>query len=551
VTTPADAFDTGLIGADGAVLADPAGFLAAMPPAIRLVLAGCARADAVAFELADAGDGRLCPVAVAPLARSFGWRVALPASPVRGAIAVLRIAPAAVPERFARFGAAFGLSPALVRILAALYQHEDVARAAAAAGISFNTARDYLDQARRLIWAPNLPRLITWAAIGSLATDASAETDLPVSALFALSARQRRLAGAIADGASRAEAARTLAISDAVAKKELAAVYAATGVSSAIGLARLLAELRGLAIATGVPRLAEPHPPPFSRTLIVSRPGGRRVVASDYGPPAGRPVLVLHNTMNCRGVDRALVEALQNAGFRPVSPDRPGYGDTDPVPAAADAGTYLQACCDDLAALCAAQGWAGVPIIAHGPMQVVLALLQRAPPAFGRIVVDAPEPGAGHGASADGMIGTMKRQFARRPWAVAAAVRMLSTLASHARLAALMQDWTASSPADARAMADPALLMDFYRKLEPFRQGRIDGFVREQVVQATAAPPPALPGTRQLILLIGGTDFMHDAAQNRAYWQAVLPDARIQIIADAGRFISYSHPDQLVAALQD
>jgi pimeloyl-ACP methyl ester carboxylesterase len=262
-------------------------------------------------------------------------------------------------------------------------------------------------------------------------------------------------------------------------------------------------------------------------------------------------VLVLHNTMNCRGVDRALVEALQDDGWRPVSPDRPGYGDTDPVPATADAGAYLQACCDDLVALCAAQGWAGVPIIAHGPMQVVLALLQRMPDMFGRIVVDAPEPGAGHGTSVTGMIGTMKREFARRPWAVAAAVRMLSTLASHARLAAMMQDWTASSPADARAIADPALLMDFYRKLEPFRRGHIDGFVREQVVQATAAPPSALPGTRQLTLLIGGTDFMHDAHENRAYWQAVLPDAHIHIIPDAGRFISYSHPDQLVAAVRD
>jgi hypothetical protein len=154
VTAPADAFDTGLIGADGAVLADPAGFLAAMPPGARLALAACARADAVAFELADAGDGLLFPVAVAPLARCFGWRVALPPSPVRGALAVCRIAPAGVPGRFARFGDAFGLSPALVRILIALYQHGDVSRAAEAAGISFNTARDYLDQARRLIWHP-------------------------------------------------------------------------------------------------------------------------------------------------------------------------------------------------------------------------------------------------------------------------------------------------------------------------------------------------------------------------------------------------------------
>ncbi|MEI6418129.1 MAG: alpha/beta hydrolase [Sphingomonadales bacterium] len=536
--------DIGLLAGDGSVLLDPAGFLAALPLANRLALVAAARA-APAFELVQGS-----PVAVAPLATARHWQLAwppLPAAP--DAVAVCRLAPAAVPGRVARFGTAFGLSPAQARTVAALYATGDIRTAAAATGIRYNTARDYLEQARKLVWAPGLPRLVTWAVLGTLDADASHESDAAAAMLFALSERQRRLAGLVADGASRAEAAATLGISAAVAKKELAAVFTATGVTSAIGLARLLAELRGLAIITNLPRREEIWPGPASRRISIIAPDGRRVVASDYGPDHARPVLVLHNSMNCRGVDRALVEALQNAGYRPVSPDRPGYGDTDAVPVQASAADYLAACTADVVALCTAMGWGPLPVIAHGPMPVVLALLAGAHELVSRVVVDAPEPDSAHGAKAQGMMAVMKRQFARRPRAVAAGLTILFKLASHSRIAVAMQDWTASSPADARAMANPALLMDFWRKLEPFRRGRIDGLVREQVMQATSGPPPVTPGTTGLTLLIGASDFMHDAQENQDYWRRALPDARITIIPGAGRFISYSHPAHLVAAL--
>ncbi|OYU14516.1 MAG: hypothetical protein CFE37_10490 [Alphaproteobacteria bacterium PA4] len=543
--------DIGLLTGDGDVVLDPAGFLAQLPPALRrtLVAAVASRPVSPAFELVDTAAGPVV-LAVAPLTAARDWQVAWPALDAPGdTVGVVRLSPAAVPARVARFGAAFGLSPAQVRTIAALHNHGDVRAAAQATGIRFNTARDYLEQARKLVWAPNLPRLVTWAVLGTLDADTSSESDGGVAALFALSQRQRRLAGLIADGSSRAAAAAALGISAAVAKKELAAVFTATGVSSAIGLARLLAEVRGLAIITRLPPRDEAWPAPACRDIRITAPDGRQLVASDYGPDQARPVLVLHNSMNCRGVDRALVEALQNAGFRPISPDRPGYGDSDAVPVAAMAADYLAACTADVVALCAAMGWGPLPVIAHGPMPVVLALLAGAPALVTRVVVDAPEPDSAHGNRAQGMMAIMKRQFARRPRAVAAGLNILFKLASHSRIANAMQDWTATSPADARAMADPALLMDFWRKLEPFRRGRIDGLVREQVMQATSGPPPITPGTHDLTLLIGGTDFMHDAGENRDYWRRILPDAHIRVIPDAGRFISYSHPQLLVAAL--
>lgn len=543
--------ETAILRIDGAILQDPAGFLARTSLADRLRLAEIAHANpsATSYEVLAPEGQQLTTVAVALRPQAQTWHAPPEGAPNQSVI-VRRLAPQGVHARLEGFGKAFGLSPAVIRVVRALYEHCDVRAAAAAAGLSFNTAREYLHHARATIWAPNLPRLITWAGVGSLGLDASGESDQAVGALFSLSERQRRLAGLIADGASRAEAAERLGLSEALAKKELALIFAATGVENAMALARLFAELRGLAIMAREACPAEPYPPPLSRTVMVTTATGRRIVASDYGPSGGKPVIVLHNTMNCRGVDRALVAALQDSGYRPVSPDRPGYGDTDPAPPGWQGEDYLKVCVEDIAALCAHMGWRRVPFIAHGPAHLVLALLRLRPDLAERVVIDAPEPDSASGSAAQGMIPGLKRHFARRPWAVASVFRILTSLASYERISAFMRDWTAASPADQRAMGDPRLMMDFYRKLTPFRRGRIDGLVREQVLQATAGKPERLDGATELVLIIGATDFMHDADETVDYWRSVLPDSRLVVLPDAGRFISYSHPHRLVEELR-
>lgn len=547
-------FDCSLLAPDGRILQDEAGWLGNLSHEVRLNLCRMAgqSPSETGFDLVESPGNQIFPVAMAQTEAASHWaiphaRTARQIDP--STIWVCRLSPSAVQGRLAHFAQAFGLPPAVGRVLYALYVHCDVKKAAQIAGVSFHTARDYLQQARQVTWTPNLARLITWSALGTLETVARGESDHPAGALFSLSARQRDLAARIADGASRSQAAAELGISYAVAKKELAEIYVATGVNNAIGLAKVLAELRSLAMATGLGKADDPYPPPPSRTLIATDKTGRKIVASDYGPLGGKPVLVLHNGMNCRGVDRALVAALQNAGYRPISPDRPGYGDTDPAPPTILGADYYKLCAADLICLCAQMGWDRLDVIAHGPTPLVLTLLEEAPTLVQAAVVDAPEPDSGYGAAAQGMIPAMKRHFFKRPWAVASVARILTNLASHARLATLMREWTANSPADRVVMENPALLMDFYRKILPFRSGQIDGFVREQILQATLGPPKTSLRGAGVTLLIGKTDFMHDGAETRDYWQAILPEARIHLIEDAGRFISYSHPDRVVEAL--
>lgn len=545
--------EVGFLAPDGSLLGKSADFLSELNQISRSQLADSFRSNGADtnYDVIHHENGGLSVVVMAAAAQAQAWHlVTIPEAVLRtpGAVAIARLAPAATRARLQEFGTAFGMSPSVIRTVTALYELCNVSAAAQAAGVSFHTAKENLAKARTVIWAPNLPRLITWAGIGSLKTDALGQSDQIVARLFSLTQRQRGLAGHIADGESRADAARLLGISDAVAKKELAAIFDATGVANAIGLARLFADLRILAILSNTGGQTQSDARPYCRDVMVEGNGGRKIALSDYGPADGQPVFVLHNTMNCRGVDRALVAALQSSGYRPVSPDRPGYGDTDPVPKDCLGQDYLAVCSADIAAICQKMGLPKVSFIVHGPVHIPLALARDYPDLIDTVIIDAPERYAA-GDAAQGMIASLKRAFAKRPWAVEAVVRMLCTLINHDRVRSNMHKWVADSPADRSAMDDPALMMDFYRKLIPFQRGRVDGFVKEQVLQATLEEPAPIVGTSNFSLLIGETDFMHDAQGSLAYWRRVLPDARVRILAGAGRFISYSHPHALIAEL--
>jgi pimeloyl-ACP methyl ester carboxylesterase len=56
---------------------------------------------------------------------------------------------------------------------------------------------------------------------------------------------------------------------------------------------------------------------------------GRRLGFSEYGDPAGRPVLFLHGTPGSRLTGRVLHEQARGARARLITPERPGYGLSD------------------------------------------------------------------------------------------------------------------------------------------------------------------------------------------------------------------------------
>jgi len=93
------------------------------------------------------------------------------------------------------------------------------------------------------------------------------------------------------------------------------------------------------------------------RTDSFHLPDGRQLAWAEWGPADGRPVLSLHGTP---GSSRYCEDAVATAemGVRLIAPDRPGFGDSDPMP-----GRSLVDTADDVLALMAALDVKSMPIV--------------------------------------------------------------------------------------------------------------------------------------------------------------------------------------------
>lgn len=480
------------------------------------------------------------------LLKSAPW----PEAPPGTALAIVHIDGRWLEEQLNRFAADFGFSAAITRTVVALFGTGDVRRAAEVSGISYETAREYLEKARALVGAGNLPRLVTMMGMGLGRTGEDAEeSDRFLTIAYGVSERQMRIAGMIANGDTRAEVALALGLSEAVVKKEMAVVYTALDVTTAPTLARAMIELRLLAIAASLGEGSGQFPEPTHRAFSVVARDGRRIAASDYGPRHGRPVLVLHSSMTSRPINRTLVKSLQNEGLRPISIDRPGFGSTDVPPPECAGAAFFALAAQDIVDLSTAMNWKRIAIVTRGAAQVVLALQEVAPDLIETVVVTNPDPDATSSSRGSGFLATMKRNFVRRPWAVGLMARWFARSLTYERAADNVMRSTAGCPPDRDVMARPEHMADYYRALSSFRQGRLDGFVREQAALATVGRPATIHGMDHFTLLVGEHDSIHDPAETMDYWRQVLPDARLELVKGAGRFMTYSHADVVVSAL--
>jgi len=486
---------------------------------------------------------------LAPVLRSS---VSLIRNDLLEGLVILRLDWRKIDQNLNEFTVDFGLTRSVTSIAIALFKTTSVKNAAILCGISYETAREYLEAARAAIGADTLPQLITLMGIAAGLSDGDAEeTDALMVRALGLTNRQSRIAGLIADGLARSEVAERTGLSQALLKKELGIVFAATGVSGAIGLARVMLELRLLALGTNIAALPDPSGEPQYATIHCECAGGRIIAASDYGPWDGKPTLMLHSSMTSRAVNRTLVKALQGRGFRPVAVDRPGFGDSSNAPSDCWGDDYFQYAANDLQQFCIQQGWERVAIVARGAAQIVLAIHGLAPDLIGGAVVINPDPDAQSSSYRGTFLAKMKRHFVRRPRAVWFMARWLARSSTFERVRDHLQRAAVSCDADQRAMQTEVNLQDYYRGIRAFRAGALDGFVREQVALATCGKPKPVCRTSHFTLLVGEHDTLHDPMETASYWRDVLPDADVRIVPNSGRFLSYSHPEVAVSALVD
>ncbi|MET3664061.1 alpha/beta fold hydrolase [Caulobacter sp. 1776] len=447
--------------------------------------------------------------------------------------------------------AAFGLTAAQIRVVQAVVRAGSIKAAAERLDISHVTAREALSDVYRRTGARRLPELVgllSGLAFGFLPSQ-SDHAPLLVD-VWGLTRKQASITVLIASGASREEAARTLGLSVAVVRKDLEQIFAALRVGSASELARTVSTISALAALLGATRgrlgFADPRAEPLR---LLPRADGTRIAWSDYGPIGGKPVMIVHSSMTSRLAPSGLVAALQAAGFRVLSIDRPGFGMSDPIPGLR-AGEHdpFDTAATDLIALLDALRLPAIDIVARGGAQAVLALARRAPERIGQVVLVNPDPPAGADGRRHGPLGAFKEAYLRRPELIGTFARLLAGSLTRERLHRMVVQSMRGSPPDEAACADPRFAEDYWRSVRMLATGRIEGYVNEQVAIARGGKLPPLLGARWSVL-IGAHDTMHDPDHVERYWREALPDSRFDRVADAGRFLAMTHPERVVEAL--
>jgi pimeloyl-ACP methyl ester carboxylesterase/DNA-binding CsgD family transcriptional regulator len=561
-----DAIAAALVGRDGRlILASEAFASSGAVAGIDVELAGRAARGAgpqTASLALDASDGGETAIfAYARASDTADWalppaiRQAVARAPDSVVVVTTQLSATAAP--LVEACGAYGLSGLQTRVALATLATGQARTAAEQLGISYETAREALAEAMARLGVNRLPAMVSRLSAQAFGILPPEEFAAGLVADWGLTPRQTSIAALVAEGFSRSEAARALGVSAAVVKKELDQVYLLLQVGSAAALARKLVEarvLRALTVATaGALGFLDLQSEPLQ---FVQRParggrGGGRIAVSDYGPRQGRPVLVAHSGMTSRPVARGLLRALQAAGYRPISIDRPGYGLTDPSERAwIDAKGPFAPAAPDVALVMDRLKIGRFDIVARGAAQYVLAIHEAAPERLGRVVLVNPDPHTAESGIRPGPIGVMKQYLMRNPAMIRMVINVMARQATYDGVLGFVRRAIRGSPPDEAALDDPEIAMDYFRGARTFGTGRHSGALDEQLAIFGGSKPAPRPGLANWTVLVGEYDTMHDPALVRRYWGEVLPDSAVCSVPGTGRLLALSHPQVVVEALK-
>ncbi len=555
VALRSSAFAAAACDREGRIIAADASFRSwslepgALAAAIRNLSSGQPSLSAIV----DEADGRSIAVAIARPDASRDW----PLDPVvrgavdggRAAFAILAVRPPSSAWR--EMAVAYGLTGLETRIATQLSHVGDLRRAAAAAGVTYETAREAIAGAMAKTGARRQPELIqqlTTLASGDLATDRDGWRSL--ADMFDLTERQARLAWSIAHGATRSEAAQAASTSSHATKTDLSAVYAACGVSDAVELGRLAGEVEALAALAGATNIqwstrADSAGLRGRLRFVRRRRGAGRIAVEDHGPRDGDPVVVVHSPTTGRHLPRVLVAAMHRVGLRPITVDRPGYGLT--TPAADEANPHGEASADMIDIL-DALGLDRVRVLARGCVPA-MAFTAAHPERFAGGVLLGPSKPDPAARRRDGLIGAMTWLVMERPALVRDFATMLMRGSTPTHIREVARAIARHSPADLAALENPQILADLVRAAQQAAIGAVGPI--SELLEAPISPitrysQAGWPWT----IVIGDRDPLHTQEDINGAWTPVLPGARVEVIVGAGRFPHFSHPDIIAGVLR-
>ncbi len=456
-----------------------------------------------------------------------------------GRFALLGFAPSRISALAARATEAFGLTPLESRLAEALLDAPSIEVAADRVGVGRETARDAVRSAQRKAGARRSSDLVR-LMLDMMCGDQPDLDDLsPVFVrTFGATPGEARTAAALARGLTAREVAAELGVTEHTIRGQLKALYAKSGVGKARDLIRLAAEAATLDAMTRASETAAQLDDVAGRLRVVARPGGRRVAAWDYGPLSGTPVLVGHGTITGRTLPPAFVAALHQRGFRPIVPQRPGFGLTDPA-----SGDYQETAADDLAALLDGLRLKSAHLLMRDDgAAAALAFAARHPERVRTGMLANPR-WPGHGVrSPDTVMGSITKAFLVRPELIALVGEMLRRQTRSDLLADMVRRSADHVAADRAALERPGVLASMVRDIQAMAARSSDGFAREQSLYARGWTPPRIGGRAPWLvvecrpLTLPGVEAAF----------GLLPKVRFTDLADAGLLVYHSHPTEVV-----
>lgn len=461
-------------------------------------------------------------------------------------VALLGFAPSKVSELAQRAAQAFGFTPLEARLAEALLDAPNLAEAAERIGVGRETAREALKKAMRKAGARRSPDLVRrmmdlMSGLGAPIGD----VESVLRALFGATPAEAKAAARFAEGLTAKEVAAALGVKEATVRGQLKAVFAKTGVNKAKDLVRLTVEAGALTAFTEASETVVEPVDPEGRPRLISLPDTRRVAFVDYGPKGGRPVVVFHGYSTGRILPLNFVAELHRAGYRPLAVQRPGFGLSDP---AFNPESHLDVQADDLLAVLTALKLRKVDVMVRdGSTAAGLAFAARHGDRIARGLLMNPRPPREVERTHRSLIGTISRSVLKHPELIAPLGEMLRRQTRTDLLTRTIRRSMEISPADRAAIEDPLVMARILRDARGMSARTSAGWAAEMAVYAQDwTLPEAIGGEQWNILLCGGLEW----PVHMEFWRQAVPGVRITDLPEAGFLAYYTHPAEVIAALE-
>jgi DNA-binding CsgD family transcriptional regulator/pimeloyl-ACP methyl ester carboxylesterase len=541
---PAEALAIGIASPSGVVeQADAAfarwfGAAADLEPLVRE-----AREEGAALGLVEDAAGDMAAAWAGPAAAAQRWPLSDEArralSNGRDRICIVVFAPSRSSDLAERVAQAFDLTIAEAKLAQAILFAPSLEIAASQIGIGRETARDTLKRVMAKAGVKRLPALLARLTELMCATKGGQPDEAVLVETFGVTPSEARAAALIAGGATAKQAAELLGRSPETVKSYVKAVLGKTGLRRAKDLSRLLVEARELAVLANVLDPVFEPARTAGRLRVIAGKDERQVAFIDYGPRSGEAVFVFHGYAAGRSVPPAFIKTLQAAGYRPIVPQRPGFGLTTPAK-----GDYLEAASDDLALLCAELKTRDPVVLARdGSVAVALAFAKAHPGRAARFVLLNPRTPLSYQMKTIGLVDLFTRGLLGNPKLVAPVTELLRRHSDREMVEGNLRRTCSHAAADIALLEDQTVVEGLVRDIQALVARSAEGFAAEHAIFAAGWTPPLVDVGRFTVLRSTGLP-----ENPLTPWEA-LPGFRVETLVDAGLLPQFTHAEAMTAAV--